>query len=129
MDIDDMSVINEHQGTDVGDKIVSSLAKIITQTIRHTDFAGRYGGEEYLLLLPDTDKDGAAALTERIMHILAERSFGTMKKPVTFSAGILEINQPDININGFLLNAKILLNRNKEDRKTGWYSAHMANFD
>ena len=129
MDIDDMSVINKNQGTDVGDKIISSLAKIITQTIRHSDFAGRYGGEEYLLLLPDTDKDGAAALTERIMHILAERHFGTMKKPVTFSAGILEINQPDININGFLLNAKILLNRNKEDRKTGWYSAQMSNFD
>jgi len=129
MDIDNLSDINEIHGMRVGDDIIQGLAVIITHTIRHTDFAGRYGGEEFLLLLPDTTKEGAAVLTERIMKTLAEKRFGDMTTPVNFSAGILEINHPDINIGNFLINAKILLLRNKEDRRAGWHSASMSDFE
>lgn len=129
IDIDNLGDINENFGMEVGDEIIRELAKIITKAIRHTDFAGRYGGEEFLLLLPDTKKEGAAVLTERVMNALKEKRFGKMTNPVNFSAGILEINHPDINIDNFLINTKILLLRNKEDRKTGWYSASMTDFE
>lgn len=129
IDIDNLNGINERHGIHVGDEIIRELAIIITHTIRHTDFAGRYGGEEFLLLLPDTNKEGAAVLTERIMSILSKKRFGEMTIPVSFSAGILEINHPDINIDNFLINTRILLLRNKEDRKTGWYSASMEDFE
>lgn len=129
IDIDNLENINESHGINAGDKIIQSLAKIITHTIRHTDFAGRFGGEEFLLLLPDTNKEGASVLTERIMTILSEKQFDSMTSPVTCSAGILEINHPDINIDNFLINTQILLIRNKEDRKTGWYAASMSDFE
>ena len=129
MDIDGLNEINEEQGYETGDAVIGSLASIITESIRHTDYAGRYGGEEFLLLLPDTVKEGAAVLTERIMNLFREKRFGTLDKPVTFSAGILEINEPDININHFLDKVRILLLRSKEDIGTIWNAAAMGDFD
>lgn len=129
LDIDDLKQINDSEGTEIGDEIISCLAGIITNTIRHSDFAGRYGGEEFLLLLPDTSKEGACVLTERILDTLKSEKFGNWSKPVTFSAGILEIGQPDINTNNFLVNVKILLLRNKENPKSNWNMATDDDFE
>ena len=123
MDIDGLRNINEDYGCETGDEIVSRMAKIISQTMRHSDFAGRYGGEEFLVLLPDTTKEGASVLTERIMSLLEKERFGSMDKPVTFSSGILEINHADINVDSFLTNVDILLQKSKKDRIIGWCAA------
>ncbi|MCK5758451.1 MAG: sensor domain-containing diguanylate cyclase [Clostridiales bacterium] len=123
MDIDKLRNINEDYGSDTGDEIISRMAKIISQTMRHSDFAGRYGGEEFLVLLPDTKKEGASVLTERIMSLLEKERFGSMDKSVTFSSGILEINHADINVDGFLANVNFLLQKSKKDHTIGWCAA------
>ena len=129
MDIDEFRNINEDYGSKTGNEIISRLANIISRTMRHSDFAGRYGSGEFLVLLPDTKKDGASVLTERVMSLLEKERFGTMDKSVTFSAGILEINYADINVDAFLENTDILLQKSKKDRTIGWCAASVDEFE
>ena len=129
MDIDGFKNINEDYGSKTGDEIISRLANIISRTRRHSDFAGRYGSGEFLVLLPDTKRNGASVLTERVMSFLEKERFETMDKPVTFSAGILEINYSDINVDAFLESVDILLQKSKKDRTVRWCAASMDDFE
>jgi len=129
IDIDNLDDVNEEYGTETGDEIIKGLANIITRSIRHTDYAGRYGSDEFLLLLPETNKEGAGILTDRILNSLKVTQFDSLKDPVTFSAGILEINHPDININHFLSLAVNLMRQKCEEGKNGWLSASAEDFE
>ncbi|HKI92061.1 MAG TPA: GGDEF domain-containing protein, partial [Gaiellaceae bacterium] len=55
----------------VGDEVLRALASVLLETVRESDLAGRWGGEEFLVLLPGSDVDGAAQLAERIRLALA----------------------------------------------------------
>ncbi len=129
IDIDSLEEINEIYSRESGDEVISGLAKIITRSIRHSDFAGRYSGDKFLLLLPDTNKDGAAVLTNRILNAFRNAQFDSLEKPATFSAGILEINHPDININNFLSLVEMLKDKKSDEGKNGWLSANADDFE
>lgn len=129
IDIDNLDDINEDYGRKTGDKIISGLASIIIRSIRHTDFAGRYSGDKFLLLLPDTDKDGAGILTGRLLDTFRNTKFDSLEKAATFSAGILEINHPDININNFLSIVEMLKDKQSTGEKNGWIAASADDFD
>lgn len=129
IDIDDLEDVNDEYGNEVGDEVITGLANIITKSIRHSDYAGRYGGDEYLLLLPDTKKEGAGVLADRILRILKGTQFDSLKNPVTFSAGILEINHPDININNFISAAISLMQQKRTDGKNGWLAGNAEDFE
>jgi diguanylate cyclase (GGDEF)-like protein len=71
LDLDHFKKINDTWGHPTGDRVLQEAAKVLAGTIRQCDAIGRYGGEEFLLLLPDTTLDGAAVLVERCRAALA----------------------------------------------------------
>lgn len=89
-DVDFFKQVNDTHGHDVGDQVIKGLAEILKKTIRTSDLAIRFGGEEFLLLLPDTDTEGCMILAERIRLAMKENVFntpqGSLKK--TLSVGI-----------------------------------------
>ena len=74
-DLDDFKAVNDIHGHTVGDDVLREFASVLKQTVRDSDLAGRWGGEEFLLLLPGTDVTGGANLADRMRAALAERSF------------------------------------------------------
>jgi len=90
IDIDNFKKINDSFGHQVGDIVLVHLVAIIMETIRTNDLIGRYGGEEFLLLLPDSRIDEATAVTVRLQRKLAAKpiSWANQQLLVTFSAGV-----------------------------------------
>ncbi len=66
IDVDHLKSINDHLGHDAGDRVLAGVARCITHALRPTDFAARYGGDEFAVLLPDTPLELAADIAERI---------------------------------------------------------------
>jgi diguanylate cyclase (GGDEF)-like protein len=74
-DLDDFKSINDVHGHAVGDEVLREFAAVLRSTVRDSDLAGRWGGEEFLLLLPGADGDGGAQLADRVRRALSERTF------------------------------------------------------
>lgn len=72
-DIDHFKRVNDTYGHQCGDKVIQLVADVVREHIRDSDIAGRYGGEEYAVLLPDTDKVGGATFAERIREAIEAR--------------------------------------------------------
>lgn len=66
IDIDFFKRINDTHGHDMGDKAIKHVAKILKMSLRNVDCVARIGGEEFVLLLPDTDRAGAFKLAEKL---------------------------------------------------------------
>jgi diguanylate cyclase (GGDEF)-like protein len=66
LDLDHFKSINDRYGHESGDKALALVGRIISSTIRTSDFAARFGGEEFLILLPDTDREGAMIAAEKL---------------------------------------------------------------
>ena len=73
-DLDDFKAVNDRYGHPVGDVVLREFAAVLRESVREADVAGRWGGEEFVLLLPGTDGDGGVQLAERIRAALAERA-------------------------------------------------------
>jgi diguanylate cyclase (GGDEF)-like protein len=73
-DLDDFKAVNDAHGHAVGDDVLRTFAGALRTTVRDSDLAGRWGGEEFLLLLPGADAVGAAQLADRVREAFAERS-------------------------------------------------------
>lgn len=71
MDLDRFKFINDSLGHDVGDKLLIAVAHRLTEQIREQDTVCRTGGDEFVILLPDTDADGAAHVAEKIVQAMA----------------------------------------------------------
>jgi diguanylate cyclase (GGDEF)-like protein len=92
-DLDDFKAVNDRNGHVVGDDVLRGFASVLRATVRDTDLAGRWGGEEFLLLLPGTDAAGGVELADRVRTALAERTFlgrGGAIVTVTCSFGVAE---------------------------------------
>ena len=90
MDIDHFKRVNDICGHQAGDQVLQIFADVITHGLRAGDALARWGGEEFLLMLPNTAADDALVCVERMRGQLAERSFEHIapRLGVTFSAGI-----------------------------------------
>ena len=93
IDIDYFKKVNDNYGHQVGDQVIRSMAWFLTQRLRKTDLIGRYGGEEFLLILPQADADLAMEVLDRI-----RRDFSQIKHPfnetwfsATFSSGVAQL--------------------------------------
>jgi diguanylate cyclase len=92
IDIDNFKALNDSLGHQVGDRALQHVANIVTQTLRPSDRVGRFGGEEFLLLLPDTALTQSAPVLARIKRELAARPLMEAGEHVriTFSGGVAE---------------------------------------
>jgi diguanylate cyclase (GGDEF)-like protein len=88
-DIDEFKRINDTRGHAVGDQLLSQVGDLIRSTIRLTDAGFRVGGDEFAILLPHTDPQGAVGLCRRILaRSLEDRGAGDFRGPISFSAGV-----------------------------------------
>lgn len=90
LDLDDFKQLNDTHGHQVGDQALIHLVKIIKATLRSMDVVGRLGGEEFVVVLPDTGISEAVMVIGRLQKELAKRIFSYDKQRffVTFSAGV-----------------------------------------
>jgi diguanylate cyclase (GGDEF)-like protein len=90
-DLDEFKEVNDAYGHAVGDAVLRAFADVLRETVRESDVAGRWGGEEFLLLLPGADLEGAVQLAERVRVALAARDIpGAPGLRVTASFGVAE---------------------------------------
>ena len=75
IDIDDFSVFNDQHGHYTGDEMLRRTALVLRAALRSCDLVGRWGGEEFLAILPDTDSEGAAVVAERLRHAVEADAF------------------------------------------------------
>ena len=84
-DLDDFKQVNDRYGHQAGDDVLRTFASILRETVREIDLPSRYGGEEFAVLLPQTDIEGAHNLAERLRRALASRPMTT--QPGSLVAG------------------------------------------
>ena len=92
IDIDHFKKINDTYGHQAGDATLRVIADTLKNTMRETDVVGRYGGEEFVVLLEDANSEGLAIVGERLRAKIEEAviSFGGQQIPVTASVGLAE---------------------------------------
>lgn len=97
VDIDYFKKVNDQYGHLVGDDVLKSFVRFLQQNIREYDYIIRYGGEEFVLLFPDTTASQAKKMLERFLDGFSNEVFHTKQGEfcVTFSAGVVEINDGD----------------------------------
>jgi len=87
LDVDHFKAINDAFGHSVGDIVLMEIARMIAEGVRQTDMPGRWGGEEFLIICPETDITGAIALAELLRNRIAEHIFPEAGN-VTISSGV-----------------------------------------
>lgn len=104
LDIDHFKTINDTHGHALGDDILRMVIDFCRQNIRHTDILGRYGGDEYVILLPRTNLATAVKIASRICKTIASKPFETKAGPVpvTVSLGVTEADGRTENIQSLL---------------------------
>jgi diguanylate cyclase (GGDEF)-like protein len=88
MDIDRFSLVNDGYGREVGDEILKHIATIVKQSIRTVDLAVRYGGQEFAVLMPETNEIGALIVAERLRMELEDQIILPLVKPLSASFGV-----------------------------------------
>nr|WP_210258649.1 MULTISPECIES: PleD family two-component system response regulator [unclassified Devosia] len=91
LDIDHFKAVNDTYGHHVGDSVLKEFAQRLRRSVRGVDLACRFGGEEFVVLMPDTDMGQAEAVAERVRRAIAEQGFdvgGDRPMWVTVSAGV-----------------------------------------
>ena len=95
LDIDKFKFINDNFGHQAGDYVIKEFTKIISDNMRSTDVLGRLGGEEFIVVAVDSNKNSTATLIERILHDVRERLFEFHEFGIncTFSAGVADVTE------------------------------------
>ncbi len=88
LDIDRFKNVNDAYGHGIGDQVLKEMGAILRRFTRNTDLVGRYGGEEFIIVLRDTDEKNAAKIGERIRHEISRHKFAGLDTNITVSIGI-----------------------------------------
>ncbi|MEY2977295.1 MAG: response regulator [Prochlorotrichaceae cyanobacterium] len=116
LDLDRFKNVNDTYGHKVGDEVLLGLSKLLTQRLRKIDVVARWGGEEFIILFPNTSAYRAETAIQKLQNILRQETFGTPEHPlikVTFSCGVVEVN-PDEKLTHAVERADGLLYQAKE---------------
>ena len=91
LDLDHFKQVNDRFGHGKGDEVLAAVGAALRSVLRESDFAGRFGGEEFLILLPDTGVEGAVRLAERLRDSIAEIAIPGLDREITASLGLAEL--------------------------------------
>lgn len=96
-DVDNFKRINDNYGHQAGDKVLTVIARLLQDQVRETDFAARFGGEEFVLLLPETDLEQASVVAEHIRQRVeaCEFHYRGERVPITISCGLSQFRDED----------------------------------
>ena len=94
LDIDLFKRINDSFGHETGDSVLIELSKILQANIRETDTLGRWGGEEFLVICPQTDASGTITLAEKLRSAIRDHNF-SVGEPITASFGVSTYSYED----------------------------------
>ena len=108
MDVDHFKPINDTYGHGVGDEVLKHIAGVITRSLRTGDFVARFGGEEFVALLPDTDLEGARVFAEKIRMAVEEATEPTAGR-LTISIGATVATPADNEMSGAVRRADAAL--------------------
>ena len=93
MDVDHFKNFNDELGHQLGDAALRKISAILKELVRETDIATRYGGEEFVVILPETSKQDARAVAEKIRETITSAAIEGAQKKVTISAGVATLGQ------------------------------------
>ena len=117
-DIDHFKSVNDTHGHDVGDEVLVDFANRLRDKVRPSDIACRQGGEEFVIIMPNTDRDGANDVAERIRRFIATRPVpiknGDDELSITVSLGVATTMNNDDDIDSLLKRADLALYEAKE---------------
>ena len=95
-DIDHFKRINDTYGHQAGDSVIRKVAEVVKESLREVDVAGRYGGEEFAVLLPDTDRQGGQIFAERLRAAIEALTVRYQEHEIRFtvSLGVADLGEP-----------------------------------
>jgi len=89
IDLDDFKMLNDRYGHLAGDRALAHLVSVLHSTMRPTDVLCRFGGEEFIMLLPDATVEAACSAVRRFLGVFVSRVVPGLDLPMTFSAGVV----------------------------------------
>jgi diguanylate cyclase (GGDEF)-like protein len=116
IDLDDFKSINDSTGHSTGDQLLHQVAFIMKQSLRRIDVTARVGGDEFVVLMPETNQETAKIVIERLQKNLLE-SMKSNAWPVTFIIGAITFNAPPKSVNDMVKKADNLMYRAKQRGK------------
>jgi diguanylate cyclase (GGDEF)-like protein len=119
IDIDNFKSVNDRHGHLIGDRVLVLIANTIARSIRSVDMVGRYGGEEFVVVLPQTHSDGAVAAGHNLIHNIRRAYLRTddLIIGITVSVGIATVSSDDENLDSLLQRADAALYAAKHQGK------------
>ena len=108
LDIDGFKAVNDQRGHMVGDRVLIALAGLARATARSVDTVARIGGDEFVILMPETDARAAVSLAERLCAVCS-RAAGSDAAPVTCSVGVVTFECAPTDVEELLANADALM--------------------
>lgn len=116
LDLDHFKTVNDTFGHNMGDQVLKHIATICQSTIRHEDIAARFGGEEFVVLMPETDIEGAKQLADRICINIKKQPYHHVEGDIsmTVSIGISDVTTGDTDYRQILTRADKALYLAKE---------------
>ncbi len=114
IDLDNFKQVNDTYGHQTGDEVLSQVARILSESCRATDVVGRYGGEEFVIIMPDTNGQDAVTVIGRALKRIREEKFKEGIR-VTISCGISELDGDSVH--GVLKSSDIMLYEAKRKGK------------
>jgi len=88
MDIDFFKNINDTHGHQVGDKVLIEITQLMIASVREQDFLGRWGGEEFILILPETDLQGSVVLADKLRKTIEQKEFKIDGNDITITISL-----------------------------------------
>jgi diguanylate cyclase (GGDEF)-like protein len=105
IDIDKFKHINDTYGHRIGDTVLQEIAQVFKKCVRKVDTVARWGGEEFIILLPETNKESALQVASRILTCVSEFKFSSLDEQLTISIGIATMPEETIDSSEQFINA------------------------
>ena len=114
IDIDYFKKINDMYGHDIGDVCLIEIANTLSQAIRKNDIIARFGGEEFIIILPNTPKNETVAIAEKLKVLISNQKFSSFNLSLTITQGLTEYNKNNDNALKMIKRADKALYRGKD---------------